>query len=401
MSVTSLLNKVRKKTGSTTAKDSEFNKVSHWISTGSYALNRIISGDIYKGIPAGQVIIFGGESQSGKSLISAEIASNALNENGYDVIFYFDSEGGGSEKFFESRGCDLTKIEEIPIDTVEDATIKILTVYDALKEEKAKNPDFKALCIVDSLGGLVTDKLMADANKGKQKSDMGLRAKLINNMVKGCTMPAKRADASIIFINWIYSDPSNLFPGKIKNQSGGTGLQYVSSITIQCDSKVEKPEDKEKDDVDTFYKGTNIKFFTTKNRIVKPFYETYVFVDFDKGIQKYDGLLDSAIKYGFILQRDPKAKGDDEDQIIANIKKDLKDKKDKSDKPNPIKVGCYQIPSWKPGVNIKKTDIFKPEYHEAWESFLDEYNQVSMKDLQYSSKNKIDTEQIIENTKGK
>ena len=42
--------------------ESKYGDINNWISTGSYALNRIISGSIYKGIPSGRVIILGGES---------------------------------------------------------------------------------------------------------------------------------------------------------------------------------------------------------------------------------------------------------------------------------------------------------------------------------------------------
>lgn len=353
MSIKTLLNRIRKNTGSISFEESKIGGISGYISTGSYALNRIISGDIHKGIPNGRVIIFGGESQSGKSLIAAEIASQALNKEKFDLIIYGDSEGGGLREFFQSRGCDLNKIEHIPLESVEDATVKILSTYQALKEEKLNNPDFKALFIVDSLGGLVASKLLTDAEKGKQAQDMGLRAKLINNLVKGCTMPALLSDCSIIFINHIYQDPSSLFASKIKNQSGGLGIQYMSSITIQSDKVLQKPENKEKDEIDTFYKGTKLKFFTTKNRIVKPFYESYVFIDFDKGISKYDGLLEPAIKLGFIEEG---------------------------------KQGYYIIPSWNPDKPIRKTKIFDEKYEEAWESFLEKFNEKSKEEMQYSRK---------------
>lgn len=39
-----------------------FNDPKIWISTGNYALNYLISGDFYKGIPMGKVSVFAGES---------------------------------------------------------------------------------------------------------------------------------------------------------------------------------------------------------------------------------------------------------------------------------------------------------------------------------------------------
>lgn len=39
-----------------------FNDPDTWISTGSYGLNYLISGDFYKGIPMGKFTVFAGES---------------------------------------------------------------------------------------------------------------------------------------------------------------------------------------------------------------------------------------------------------------------------------------------------------------------------------------------------
>jgi hypothetical protein len=174
-----------------------------------------------------------------------------------------------------------------------------------------------------------------------------------NNLVKGCTIPALISDASIIFINHVYADPSAMYASKIKTQSGGKGLQYVSSITIQCDRRVEKSEGEE----DTYYKGSNLKFFCTKNRLIKPFYETEVYIDFNKGIGKYNGLLEPAIQYGFI-------------------------------KDEGVKNGYYIIPSWVGHEDelIKKTNIFNEEYDDAWKSFLNDFNEKSKADMLYSSK---------------
>lgn len=56
-SINSFLKNIRSKTGSTSIKESRYGDVSTWISTGSLALNRIISGSIKKGIPSGRITI--------------------------------------------------------------------------------------------------------------------------------------------------------------------------------------------------------------------------------------------------------------------------------------------------------------------------------------------------------
>ena len=56
------LKKFSEETGAVSFTESKYGDINNWISTGSYALNRIISGSIYKGIPSGRVIMLGGES---------------------------------------------------------------------------------------------------------------------------------------------------------------------------------------------------------------------------------------------------------------------------------------------------------------------------------------------------
>lgn len=60
--IDSFLKSLRNKTGSTSIKESRYGEVTTWISTGSLALNRILSGSIRKGIPSGRITILAGET---------------------------------------------------------------------------------------------------------------------------------------------------------------------------------------------------------------------------------------------------------------------------------------------------------------------------------------------------
>jgi len=358
MSIKSLLKDVRKITDSESFATSELGIVKHWISTGDLGLNRIISGDCHKGIPSGRIIILGGESQSGKSLIAAQIAANALNENGFDMIFYFDSEGGGMKEFFAGRGADPEKIEHIPLDSVEDATVKILNTYAKIQAYKKQNPDANFLCILDSLGALVPTKLITDAEKGKQKSEMGGRAKLCNNLMKGCIMPALKSDTSLIVVNHIYDNPAAMFTSKIKTQGGGKGSQYASHVTIQCHKKFDKDK---KSDSEQNYQATILRFFITKNRMAKPFYETEMFLDFGKGPLKYYGLWEPAIKYGFIESP---------------------------------KQGYYVVPSY--GEKMFRAAELLKDDGTVWNTFLPKLNEFFNDEMSYSGNAEVNVELMLQ-----
>ena len=63
-----------------------FNDPTDWISTGNYALNYLISGDFFKGVPLGKVTVFAGESGAGKSYICSGNIIKAAQEQGIFVV---------------------------------------------------------------------------------------------------------------------------------------------------------------------------------------------------------------------------------------------------------------------------------------------------------------------------
>jgi RecA/RadA recombinase len=356
--MSSFLKTLRKKTGSSSFSDSKYAKIDHYIDTGCPSLNRIISGSVYNGIPSGKHIILAGETGTLKTIQALRIAANALNKNEYDAVLYFDSEGGAPYETLKNMDCDTDKVEHILIENIEDATVKILGSYIDIEKYQEKNPDFKALLIVDSIGALNASKLMVDVEKKRQVVDQGNRARLLNAMVKGCAIPSMKTNCSIIFINHIYEGPT-MFTQKIKDQPGGKGFQYMGSLNIQCTKVLQKSEE------EGFYGGSLMKFFTVKNRMIIPFLEAQAYVDFEEGFEKfkYLGLFDIAIELGFI-------------EVPTQ--------------------GYYVVPSYKPNPEKKfrKNAIIDGDESDAiWDSFLKEFDAASMDKLKYS---KIDSDSLTE-----
>src|SRR5210317_267522 len=79
-----------------------------WISTGNYVLNKLISGDFYKGIPLGKVSVLAGESGAGKSYIAAgNIVKNAQDQGIFVVLI--DSENALDEKWLHALDVDTSE----------------------------------------------------------------------------------------------------------------------------------------------------------------------------------------------------------------------------------------------------------------------------------------------------
>ncbi len=367
MKLNDVIKSIKKSTGSESLNKSTLAKPSDFLSTGSFAINRVISGSIYKGFPVGRITCIAGASQSGKSLLVANTIIEAFKANKIDTCIYFDSEGGMLVDYFEKHGVDMDKIQHIPVISLEDCAVKMLQTYDMLvkakkeyEEDPANNDDVRVLVVLDSIGALSSDKLINDAVKKDQMvADMGSSAKLRNNLMRGLMMRVPISGATLLIINHVYDDPSALFgTSKIKQMGGGKGLEYASHLILQCEKLLVKAgndeflvggEDKETDQ-GNFYKGNRLRFFVVKNRISKPAFQATVFLDFSRGYNKWDGLIEDSVRAGFI-------------QEVR---------------------GGYIIPSYS-DKRIYYKDLITTD--EIWNTFIDKFEEWSKKQMAYSSEN--------------
>lgn len=359
MKLDKLLKSYRKDAGTTTAADSKLAEITTYYDTGSFALNRVITGDIHKGIPANRITQIFGESQTGKTLVAVQAAAIALKNNQIDVVYYVDAEGGGIQ-LFKNYGVDLSKVEYVPVNSIEDCSVKLLKLYDMFLTAKnefiadpEKNDDIRALVILDSWGALSADKLITDAvKKDTQVQDMGLTAKLKNNMISGLMMRVVQSGVALIVINHTYDNPGAMFTSKIKAMPGGKKLEYASHVILQATKLFIKPGNTDfitsDNTVAGFYSGNRVNFFTVKNRAAKPCFSADIYIDFENGISKYDGLVEDAIAYGFIEKVH----------------------------------GGYKVPSY------SDTRIFFRELvsnKEIWDTFIDKFNEMSIEKMKFSS----------------
>ena len=111
-----------------------FNDPTDWISTGNHALNYLISGDFYKGIPLGKVTVFAGESGSGKSYIcSGNIIREAQKQDIFVILV--DSENALDEAWLKAVGVDTSedKLLRLGMSMIDDVA---KTISNFVKEYK-------------------------------------------------------------------------------------------------------------------------------------------------------------------------------------------------------------------------------------------------------------------------
>jgi len=279
--------------------ENSLSTVKEWIDTGSMALNAIISGSIYGGVPMGRLTGFIGPESCGKTLMCNKVMANAQKKGMH--IAYFDTEGALDEATAARLGCDPSKIKHIPTEITESCRNQIVKFLDTVIANKLHG---KVLIVIDSLGNLITTQEKKKIDEGSDTPDMGNRAKALKSMMRAITHSAAKANCPVIFTNHIYEDPSQLHPSAIKKQAGGSGPLYMASVIVQMAKKAERSSDsKNKDsstDVTPLSKdinGLTLRALTTKNRFVPPYLETEMYLNFRTGLNKYSGLLEMCEGY--------------------------------------------------------------------------------------------------------
>ena len=163
-----------------------FNDPVDWISTNNFALNYLISGDFYKGIPLGKVTVFAGESGAGKSFICAgNLVKNAQASGIFPILI--DTENALDKDWLEALGVDtsedkLMKLNMAMIDDVAKTIVEFVAEYKSMDE--ATRP--KILFVIDSLGMLLTPTDVNQFEAGDLKGDMGRKPKALTALVRNC-----------------------------------------------------------------------------------------------------------------------------------------------------------------------------------------------------------------------
>ena len=144
--------------------------VDGYIDTGSYILNALVSGDIYRGIPSNKITALAGESATGKTFFALGMVQKFLEDNPEGNVVYFESESALTQEMLEDRGIDTSRILLVPVTTIEEFRTQAVNIIDGF--DKQKKGDEKLFFVLDSLGMLSTIKETEDIGSGKNVRDM-------------------------------------------------------------------------------------------------------------------------------------------------------------------------------------------------------------------------------------
>ena len=280
--------------------DSALSNVDGWLDTGSMVLNGIVSGSLFGGIPKNRMTLLAGPSMTGKSFILQKILANAQKEGLIPVIF--DSENAIDKDGAAALGLDVSKVKYVPVFSIEECRN---TIYDFLMKVKEKGQEGKFIIAIDSLGNMESQLQIGRMTKNNVSADMGSRAKAMKTLLRTCTQLSGLTKTTILATNHIYEDPAAMFPTLVKAMPGGTAAVYLPSVTIQLARKPVK-EDKNTDGklaaLQKNYSGVILRALTVKNRFIKQYLQGEMYLSFERGLNKYYGLLDLAVGLGAVIQ---------------------------------------------------------------------------------------------------
>ena len=263
----------------------EAGDVDSFIDTGSYIFNALLSGSIYGGLASNKITAIAGESATGKTFFLMGMVKSFLDANPDAGVLYFESESAITRQMVVDRGIDPSRMVILPVTTVQEFRTQSLKVLDAYLQQNEADRKPMLLCL-DSLGMLSTTKEVEDTADGKETRDM-TRAQVLKAAFRVLTLKLGKAKVPMVVTNHTYDSMGSMFP--TKEMGGGSGLKYAASSIIFLSKK------KEKDGTEVV--GNIVHCKNHKSRLTIENKMVDVRLSYEKGLDKYYGLLDIAEKY--------------------------------------------------------------------------------------------------------
>jgi len=258
------------------------------IDTGSHILNAALSGSIFGGVPNNKITAFAGESATGKTFFVLGLVQKFLKDNPEAGVMYYDTEAAVTKKMMEDRGIDIRRViisEQTTIQGFRTHVMRTLDKY--LSVGEADRPPM--MFVLDSLGMLSTGKEIGDITEGKDTRDM-TRSQLIRGTFRALSLRLAKARSPMLITNHTYAKIGSYVPEQ--DMSGGGGIKYAASQIVYLSKK------KDRDGTDVVGNIIHCKMY--KNRLTKENKVVDVKLSYDKGLDRYYGLIELAEKYEVI-----------------------------------------------------------------------------------------------------
>ena len=270
---------------------SEEGQVFGYVDSGSYSLNKIISGKYDGGFPIGGITEIYGESSTAKTVFLTHAFVGAQKKGYYTVMV--DNEHAYSPSFASILGVDSEKLIYTTPETMEGCFEAIENSILAIREHDKDTP---IVIGYDSIGVSPTRKEM-DGELGANGEISGaLRAKVAGQCLRRINPLLRKHKAALIIINQVRSKVGLVFGDPRTKAGGGKALLYYCAVSLETASaKAGIMFDELKNP--TGIKGT-VK--CVKNKVTVPYQDCEFKLDYNKGLSQDYGLTTSAYRNGVV-----------------------------------------------------------------------------------------------------
>lgn len=262
-----------------------------YVPTGSFALNRVISGSYKDGFPIGYITQIDGQSSTAKTVFATQALAEAQTLGYYTVLA--DTENAFSSDFAEVLGIDPTKLIYLAPPTLEDTFDSFEKV---IKEIREKDQDTPIVMAFDSIAVCPVRAEMEDDGYKQNNMLGGLRARITGDCLRRFNTLVRDQKIALIVINQLREKIGQMYGDTSTPAGGGKSLPYYLGVGLRTYSaKSEQITDSHKNVI-----GIQGRVKNTKNKVSIPFRETTFELIFNEGLNPYFGLLDCLVADGLV-----------------------------------------------------------------------------------------------------
>ena len=252
------------------------------------------------GIPKGRIVEIFGPEAAGKTTVCLSLIAEAQKAGG--TAAFIDAEHALDPAWAKILGVKLEDLLVSQPDTGEQA----LEITETLVRSGGID-----LIVVDSVAALVP---RAEIEGEMGDSQMGLQARLMSQALRKLTGIVSKSKTTIVFTNQL-RHKIGVFFGNPETTPGGLALKFYCSIRMD----VRKIETLKKNNA---VYGARVRVKVIKNKVAPPFKEAEVVI-ISSGIDKEEGIVDSAIAGGILVQSGSFIKY--QDKVLGHGKAEVKE----------------------------------------------------------------------------